>query len=216
VSNPGFDNQQWAQQEAMRLQRQEQERQQQQQQLDQPRRQQLDAQAVSQHRKSKLRGRGWRPAGPEADEHVSTETMPVGTGGGIVGVARAVQQRAEQSSLGNRSMTIWTFRVERYDAEGHALPPIPVEMRGANFKGVVTEGDWVEVGRKWSPGRVVHTRSVRNLTTGGELRRTGLLGALFGLAIFLVFLVIFIVFVIAIWKDKDPSDILSLGAMISA
>jgi hypothetical protein len=120
-----------------------------------------------------LRGQGWLPQDREADQTPARGIRPTETGR-IVGVARAVNQRSEQSVVNRRSQVlIWTFRLERHDEEGRVLPPVAVELRGLNFKGVVSEGDWVEVSGSWRPGSVLRRKSVRNLSTGDRLRVIG-------------------------------------------
>ena len=67
-------------------------------------------------------------------------------------------------------MEVWSFRVERYDASGNRLQPVPVEMKGERFDGSISEGDWVELPGDWKPGQVVNPSQVKNLTTGATVR----------------------------------------------
>ena len=46
-------------------------------------------------------------------------------------------------------------------------------MRGFSFQGFLSEGDWVEFRGRWKPGKTLHPRSVRNLSTGGRFRVRG-------------------------------------------
>jgi hypothetical protein len=94
------------------------------------------------------------------------------------GVVRDLQNRSEPRGSGQGSVTqqIYTFRLERYDAAGNRLPPIPVEMRGDTLWGVVNEGDWVEIPDSWQPNQTLRARKLTNLTTGstcgaGKTRR---------------------------------------------
>lgn len=86
--------------------------------------------------------------------------------GAVTGVARAIRERSEQSS-NSETEHIVTFRVERFDDQGQALAPVPVEMRGLQFRGVLSDGDWVEIEGGFRPGQTLTPRAVQNLTTGG-------------------------------------------------
>jgi hypothetical protein len=198
-----FQHLQFLQDNQLRIQQQEQQRhwQQQQMQMHLQQRQSQQQSAWNQQwaetkRRQKsavpLRGAGWLPETGDIAADPPSQGAPQAEAGRIVGVARAVNQRFEQSVLHRQNqLTVWTFRVERHDDEGRALPPVPVEIRGLNFKGVVSEGDWVDVGRSWRPGTVLHAKNVRNLTTGDRLHVTGrgprAVGALFALVLFAAF-----------------------------
>lgn len=84
----------------------------------------------------------------------------------IEGEARGIRYRMEHDK-GN-ALYIWSFRVERYDAAGNRLPPVPVEMRGRSFHGFINEGDRVRVQGR-GKGGVIKARKVRNLTTGARV-----------------------------------------------
>lgn len=195
-----FQHLQLIQENNLRMQQQEQQRQlqQQQQQLQQ---RQLQQQTLSTEQRPKdkrrqalaaptLRGAGWLPETGDTAADAPSQGMSRADAGRIVGVARAVNQRFEQSVLHRQNqLTVWTFRVERHDDEGGVLPPVPVEIRGLNFRGIIGEGDWVDVGRRWKPGTVLHPKSVHNLTTGDRLRVSGrrarAVGGLFALVLFI-------------------------------
>jgi hypothetical protein len=82
------------------------------------------------------------------------------------GEARGVQIRSEPRP--NGSIDILTFRVERFDQQGDRLAPIPVEMEGT-IRGVLNEGDKVEINADWKAGQTLAPKRFRNLTTGGEV-----------------------------------------------
>jgi hypothetical protein len=104
----------------------------------------------------------------------------------FVGEARSMQQRTEQ--LGEQgSRSIWSFRLERYDARGNRLRPVQVEMRGLAFEGSLTDGDSVRVTGKWHDG-TIRAKSVENLTTGALVKSKSYKGAM--IAALIVFLII--------------------------
>lgn len=111
---------------------------------------------------SEPRGGGWKPPpepGAGAPEQPAAEKTP--TTGGIVGEVRGLQQRSE-----DRDQSVWDFRIERFDAVGNRLPPVPVQMRSSSFAGGINDGDRVEVSGRWAPGETLRPRRLRNLTTG--------------------------------------------------
>ena len=63
---------------------------------------------------------------------------------------------------------VWTFRVVRYDAQGNALPSIPVEMRSTSFEGGIKDGDIVRVPYAWKAGQIIKAKRVYNLTTSSN------------------------------------------------
>lgn len=82
----------------------------------------------------------------------------------VVGTVGGFQSRTEPS--GNWSKTVWTFRIERFDAEGNRLPPIPVEMKAYKISGFVTDGDRVSVKISgWKAGKLLSPKSFYNETT---------------------------------------------------
>jgi FHA domain len=85
----------------------------------------------------------------------------------VQGQVRGIQQRTE--GVVDRSSTVWTFRVERYDGHGNRLAPIPVLMRGAGFEGALSEGDEVSVAGVWKHG-TLHTERIENLTSGATVK----------------------------------------------
>jgi hypothetical protein len=102
------------------------------------------------------------------------------------GEARSMQQRTE--SLGESgSRSIWTFRLERYDAHGNRLRPVQVEMRGLAFEGSLSDGDSVRVTGRWRDG-TIRAKAVENLTTGALVKSKSYKGAM--IAALIVFLII--------------------------
>lgn len=131
-----------------------------------------------------LQSQGWEPAGGRA-----AGSEPAGGGrasGGPAspplpassrwptGVVRALKERTEKSQFGMGSqpdpVNVVTFRIERFDAAGSQLTPVPVEMRGKTFRGALHDGDWVRVRAHWQPGRNLRVKEVENLTTHSRFR----------------------------------------------
>jgi hypothetical protein len=83
---------------------------------------------------------------------------------------RGVARQVYASPLGNDSQLL-TLRVERFDADGNRLQPIPVQIKGPRLDGTLSDGDEVELSGRWTRG-TVRTRRARNLTTGAELSAT--------------------------------------------
>ncbi len=90
----------------------------------------------------------------------------------IKGRVSGMQQRAEVAL--RTSWAVWDFRLERTAADGKPLPRVPVEMRGRRFEGSITNGDVIEIDADWTQGKILHTRQVRNGTTGVTVKARGL------------------------------------------
>jgi len=86
-------------------------------------------------------------------------------GGRLVGEARNVTVRQEFQANSLAEYTIWSFRVDRYDAAGNRLDPIAVELRGLGITGTIAEGDRVAVNGKPPRDKPLRVRMVYNLTT---------------------------------------------------
>lgn len=69
-------------------------------------------------------------------------------------------------------LEVWSFHVQRRDADGERLVPVPVEMRGLCFAGTVSEGDEVRIGGTWRDG-ALHAEELDDLTTGARVRAKG-------------------------------------------
>lgn len=82
-------------------------------------------------------------------------------GSEFTGVARDVQRRPESGVL--------RFRIERHDASGNRLTPVPVEMLGTSFFGKVSNGDEIHLKGKLRHG-TLRADYIGNLTTGAEVR----------------------------------------------
>jgi hypothetical protein len=87
--------------------------------------------------------------------------------GAFTGVVRELQ-RDEPISDSSRER-VWHFRIERHDASGNRLAPVPVEMRGLSFSGTVSNGDAVRVTGKWRRG-TLQVEELDDLTTGAHVR----------------------------------------------
>lgn len=90
---------------------------------------------------------------------------PAVSPGMIIGEALGIQHRPE--FVGR--LQVCAFRIERLDSLGNRLPPVPVEMRGWLFVGVLNEADRVEIKASWQPGQTLRVGRLRNLTTGGHV-----------------------------------------------
>lgn len=121
----------------------------------------------------------------------------------IVGEVRGFVARTEEK------ITIWNFRLERYDSAGNRLVPVPVEMHGWQFKGFIRDGDRVEVHvNEWREGETLQPKRVRNLTTDDTVTSRGALGPFWGTVYYLFLIFILGVFaflfvsslVLPLWK----------------
>jgi hypothetical protein len=81
------------------------------------------------------------------------------------GVVSGLQQRSEM--VGRTYFQVWNFRLERRDARGAALPPVPVEMRARSIRGQIANGDLVEIPSSARPMRL------KNVTTGATIKAHG-------------------------------------------
>jgi hypothetical protein len=96
---------------------------------------------------------------------------------------------------------VWTFQLERHQAGQH-LPPIPVEMRGQSFTGVLSEGHIVSLLRStWREGEVVRTDRVYNVTLQAPVlaQKEGL--PWFRIIVAILLVLLFLAFVVwGIWR----------------
>jgi hypothetical protein len=68
---------------------------------------------------------------------------------------------------------VWMFQLERRQ-EGQRLPPIPVEIRGYTFSGVLNEGHIVRLDNStWQEGQTVRTNHVYNVTLNTPVTAKG-------------------------------------------
>lgn len=120
---------------------------------------------------------GWRPAQQPAQKAIQ---QPAGRSNPlhsltalrpkiVEGQARGMQVRSEPASFSSRSVTMWSFRVERYDQSGDRALLVPVEMRGIGFAGTISDGDWVRVSGKLRHGTMLASK-IENLTTNSVVR----------------------------------------------
>jgi hypothetical protein len=62
------------------------------------------------------------------------------------------------------------YRIERLDASGNRLPPVPAQMQGLSFSGSVNNGDEIRVNKgRWRAG-TLHVKGLDNLTTGAHVQ----------------------------------------------
>jgi len=118
-------------------------------------------------------------AGPESAAN-GNQRAPSGPGGvqssndysrlvGVVSHFRETHGSSRLSFIGAAQrvpITTWRFLVERYDANGNRMMPVPqVEISGSKINGDIHDGDEVEIPERWQPGKLVTTRRVFNRTT---------------------------------------------------
>lgn len=106
----------------------------------------------------------------------------------VCGVARAVQLRTQSDGK-----HVLSFRVERYDRSGNRLRPVPVELRGNELSGQLSDGDEVKVAGRWRRG-TIRARTVVNITTGAHVRAAanGWLGLLVLVALGITVTILFV------------------------
>jgi hypothetical protein len=127
-----------------------------------------------------------RPSGPAPEARRGSAK--------VEGQIRGIQQRTERTG-DSSSQTIWTFRLERYDAAGDRMPPIAVQMRGLSFDGSLSEGDEVRVTGRWRDG-TLHSDNVENLTTRATVRKKSYTGKIVAfIALVMVLVVAAVIFV---------------------
>lgn len=126
-------------------------------------------------------GAGWSPSKPPPVKetpysHALSNLVNVVAGnksrqhprGKIVGEVRNLQERHETDNS-QKTWTIWSFRVESFDRTGNRMQPVPVEMRGRTFQGMLNEGDQIEIRAKWREGQTLRVTEVYNTTTGSKV-----------------------------------------------
>jgi hypothetical protein len=125
----------------------------------------------------------------------------------IKGQVSSFQPRTESGfRRATRMLTVWDFRIERQDDAGKPLPRVQVEMRGNTIHGTIANGDWVEVDANWREGKVVQTRTVRNLTSNSTVRAKGghrLLSLLPGLLMLPFVIAVFALVIYAVVTDGN-------------
>ena len=95
-----------------------------------------------------------------------TPPIQPGKHGGIVGVARNLQQQSERAGY----ETVLTFLLEQYDTSGNRIRVVPVEMRGSSIRGFILDGNQVEVLGNEKDG-LLRAKEIYNLTTASKVKR---------------------------------------------
>lgn len=98
--------------------------------------------------------------------------LVVPAGHTVEGQVRNLQARTEQRGQSEYE-SVWTFRLERYDAAGQRVTLVPVEMRGISFEGGLGEGDWVRAHGTMKAG-TFRVKRVENETTGAVVTAKGI------------------------------------------
>lgn len=85
------------------------------------------------------------------------------------GVIRQFKERREKDDI------VWNFLLERsgVDKDGNPFSPLPVEMRGVQFQGILADGHKVEVEGGWKKGRLLRTKRAYNMTTNSPVEAKG-------------------------------------------
>ncbi|MGX4694765.1 hypothetical protein [Streptomyces sp. JNUCC 63] len=83
-------------------------------------------------------------------------------------MVRGLQIRIERRSQ-TEDVTVWAFRLERYNDAGQRVMFIPVEMRGIGFEGSIHDGDWVRTRGRIRSG-TLHVSRLENVTTGAGVQ----------------------------------------------
>jgi hypothetical protein len=104
-------------------------------------------------------------AAPQQAAYHSVQSAPRPVGDSRSGVVTGLQQRQEM--VRRTYWQVWNFRLERRDATGTVLPPVPVEVRARSFRGQIANGDLLEIPSRAKP------RQLRNLTTGVTVKARG-------------------------------------------
>jgi hypothetical protein len=97
---------------------------------------------------------------------------------------------------------VWHFRIERHDASGNRLAPVPVEMRGLSFSGTVSNGDEVRVNGRWRKG-TLRVERLDDLTTGAQVRAKAYRGLnAVGCIVFGIFFLAFFAFMAVVFVQN--------------
>jgi hypothetical protein len=77
--------------------------------------------------------------------------------------------RSRSELIGGSYVTVWDFRLERFDDHDVPQPRVPVALRGVTFDGAINDDDLVEVEGNWHEGKTLNVTTARNLTTAAEV-----------------------------------------------
>jgi hypothetical protein len=118
----------------------------------------------------------------------------------VEGQVRGLQQRTE--AYGERgSQTVWSFRLERYDAAGNRLRPVPVQMRAIAYEGALSDSDQARVTGTWKDGTLQSER-IENLTTHSTVKAKSYKGVQVAMLVIFALMVSGFVF---LWVQSDAS-----------
>lgn len=101
----------------------------------------------------------------------AAEPLPVSDRTHLRGQIAAMRQRNEL--MGDSYGSVWTFRVNSFDAAGAPQPPVAVELRGLTITGSIADGDWVEIEGHGRPGELREIRRLRNISLNAPVVAEG-------------------------------------------
>jgi hypothetical protein len=84
------------------------------------------------------------------------------------GQARDVRPHSSKHWFWGEEVPTVTFRLERFDTRANQLPLVPVEMKGEQVEGLITEGDHVWVRGPVQRG-IVRAKELVNVTGGSSV-----------------------------------------------
>jgi hypothetical protein len=126
------------------------------------------------------------------------------------GTARTVQFRSGKS-LGvdgkEIQVQVLEFLLEQYDSSGNRSL-VPVEMRGRSIKGLINDGDDVEVSGQWKNG-LLYTTNFSNRTISSQVKaKTSRLRRTFGTGCMIIFLVLIIAIALIMFLGASSGGLL--------
>jgi hypothetical protein len=129
-----------------------------------------------------------RPVAPPGRPAGSVPAAPERGTVTLTGRVRGFERRSER--MGEGSVQIYNFRLERYDAHGNRERPVPVQLRGWKIDGSLRDEDEVAVTGRMKNGTMRGQR-VENHTTGATIaiqsvKRGNMIGCLLVIAFFVV------------------------------
>ena len=100
----------------------------------------------------------------------------------------------------------WSFNIIRFDENDKPLPKVPVQLKGYQISGFITEGDDVGISGNWSPPQTLQIKKLFNYSTNSIVQVNTInegFGKVFLTFFVIVFVVILTFFVYAILKNTN-------------